>query len=106
MELFRRAIRNQVHMSQQVITGQGIDNHLMGIRRIALDTGLPVPDFLKDSNFESFNHFELSTSQIPTGSPDLIMCYGPVVPNGYGCSYNPLNVSVKTAFLDDNKLQN
>ena len=82
-------------ISQQVITGRGIDNHLLGIRNIASETGIQLPKCLADSNFKNFNHFELSTSQIPTGNSSIYMCYGPVVPNGYGVSYNPQKVNCK-----------
>jgi len=92
MELLRRAVRYQTQLSQLVITGRGIDNHLLGIQYIARETGIEVPELFKDSNYKVFNNFELSTSQIPTQSSSMYMCYGPVVPEGYGCSYNPQKV--------------
>ena len=70
MELFRRAIRHQTQMSQLVITGRGIDNHFLGLQCIAKDTGIEVPAMFKDSNFKTFNKFELSrnASQSLVGS--------------------------------------
>ena len=101
MELLRRAIRHQTQLSQLVITGRGIDNHLLGIQYIARETGIEIPELFKDSNFKLFNNFELSTSQIPTNSSSIYMCYGPVVQNGYGCSYNPQKVLTINAHLNE-----
>ena len=28
---------------------------------------------------------------------DMVMCYGPVVPDGYGCCYNPRNNQINFA---------
>ncbi|KAL6259476.1 hypothetical protein P5V15_009395 [Pogonomyrmex californicus] len=69
------------------IYGQGIDNHLMGLRYAAKEAGEPIPDIFTDEAYAIVNHFALSTSQVTTKN-DVIAGYGPVVPDGYGCAYN------------------
>jgi choline O-acetyltransferase len=46
------------------IMGQGIDNHLMGLRYAALEIGEPIPEILNDEAFKILQHFTLSTSQV------------------------------------------
>jgi hypothetical protein len=61
----------------------------MALKKIADENGFDEPDLFTDESYRISNHFSLSTSQIPTSIEGSFMCYGPVVPNGYGCSYNP-----------------
>ena len=93
IDLLTKAIRFQTQVTQLAITGRGIDNHLLAVERVAKESGLEVPRFLRDSNYDLFNNFKLSTSQVQTSSAQMIMCYGPVVPDGYGVCYNPQKVS-------------
>ncbi|XP_034238882.1 choline O-acetyltransferase [Thrips palmi] len=87
-ELFRAAIKKQTDVMVQNILGHGIDNHLLGLREVAKELGEPVPELFTDESYRVANHFALSTSQVPT-TTDSFMGYGPVVPDGYGASYNP-----------------
>lgn len=48
----------------QVTNGQGIDRHLLGLKLIAQEAGLPVPDLLKDPVYESTCYWKISTSQV------------------------------------------
>uniref|UniRef100_F6UEZ5 Choline O-acetyltransferase n=2 Tax=Ciona intestinalis TaxID=7719 RepID=F6UEZ5_CIOIN len=93
MLLLRRAVKAQTDFTIAAITGHGIDCHLLGLKQMADEMGLPTPGIFKDSSYELSNYFQLSTSQIPT-STDSFMCYGPVVPDGYGVSYNPHSNSI------------
>uniref|UniRef100_A0A8C7U4S5 Choline O-acetyltransferase n=1 Tax=Oncorhynchus mykiss TaxID=8022 RepID=A0A8C7U4S5_ONCMY len=70
------------------ITGLGIDNHLLGLREIAQELKMERPEIFTDETYVASNQFILSTSQVPT-TVEMFCCYGPVVPNGYGCCYNP-----------------
>ncbi|XP_039301605.1 choline O-acetyltransferase-like [Nilaparvata lugens] len=69
------------------ILGDGIDCHLLGLREQSKLLDQPM-DLFKDECYRIANHFALSTSQVPTTS-DCVLGYGPVVPDGYGCCYNP-----------------
>ncbi|XP_014205152.1 choline O-acetyltransferase [Copidosoma floridanum] len=86
-ELFDVAVQRQTKEMNDNITGQGIDNHIMGLRYTAMEAGEPVPEIFNDEAYKITQHFALSTSQITTRN-DVIAGYGPVVPNGYGCGYN------------------
>ncbi|GIX71221.1 carnitine O-acetyltransferase [Caerostris darwini] len=46
-----------------------------------------------DTGYTTSTHFKLSTSQVPS-KIDAFMCYGPLVPDGYGCCYNPRDSSI------------
>ena len=89
--------------------------------KLAEELGIEKPSIFEDPSYAASNYFTLSTSQvrnhqticcvksilylirkfefkliicqIPTSS-DSYMCYGAVVPNGYGISYNPKNDSI------------
>ncbi|KYN22541.1 Choline O-acetyltransferase, partial [Trachymyrmex cornetzi] len=86
-ELFDLAVQRQTKEMNDNIYGQGIDNHLMGLRYAAKEAGEPIPEIFTDEAYAIVNHFVLSTSQVTTKN-DVIVGYGPVVPDGYGCAYN------------------
>ncbi|KAK1164571.1 choline O-acetyltransferase-like [Acipenser oxyrinchus oxyrinchus] len=82
------AINAQTNYTILSITGMAIDNHLLGLREMAHELKMETPEIFTDETFLISNRFILSTSQVPT-TVDMICCYGPVVPNGYGACYNP-----------------
>lgn len=88
MQLLRTAMRWQTNIMTQTILGHGMDCHMLGLRQIAVEHGLSTPDIFTDETYKKSNQFKLSTSQVNT-SMDAFMCYGPVVPDGYGVCYNP-----------------
>jgi choline O-acetyltransferase len=66
-----------------------MDCHLLALKKVAEENNFGTPDIFKDESYRISNKFTLSTSQVPTSMDGSFMCYGPVVPDGYGCSYNP-----------------
>ncbi|KAM8729670.1 choline O-acetyltransferase b [Acanthopagrus schlegelii] len=84
----RDAINAQTNYTHAAITGMAIDNHLLGLLRIAKDLNMEKPEIFCDETYLASNQFILSTSQVPT-TVEMFCCYGPVVPNGYGACYNP-----------------
>jgi hypothetical protein len=42
----------------------------------------------KEKSYKEWLNFRLSTSQLPSRE-EVLIGYGPVVADGYGCSYNP-----------------
>ncbi|XP_042161789.1 choline O-acetyltransferase-like [Oncorhynchus tshawytscha] len=82
------AINAQTNSTIAAITGMGIDNHLLGLREISQEIHMEMPEIFTDETYVASNQFILSTSQVPT-TVEMFCCYGPVVPNGYGCCYNP-----------------
>jgi choline O-acetyltransferase len=79
--------------SFQTISGNGPDNHLLGLREISRMKLGDIPMLLKEKSYKEYINFRLSTSQLPT-EKGILAGYGPVVPDGYGCSYNPCNQSI------------
>lgn len=47
-----------------------------------------IPLLFKEKSFKEFINFRLSTSQLFTPE-DILIGYGPVVADGYGCCYMP-----------------
>uniref|UniRef100_A0A8C6WY98 Choline O-acetyltransferase n=1 Tax=Neogobius melanostomus TaxID=47308 RepID=A0A8C6WY98_9GOBI len=88
MELLQGAIAAQTKYMILAITGMAIDNHLLGLREMARELKMEMPEIFKDEAYVISNQFILSTSQVPT-TVEMFCCYGPVVPNGYGACYNP-----------------
>lgn len=61
---------------------------MLALKQVARDNNLPTPELFLDPGYALSNHFSLSTSQVTTNINDSFICYGAVVPDGYGCSYN------------------
>ena len=48
----------------QGVSGQGVDRHLLGLRLIAQEAGMEIPDFFKDEAYSKSMYYRLSTSQV------------------------------------------
>ena len=55
---------------------------------IAKEENIELPQFFNDIGYTRSTYFTLTSSQVGYKT-DSFMCYGPVVPEGYGCCYNP-----------------
>ncbi|XP_055944108.1 choline O-acetyltransferase-like [Argiope bruennichi] len=88
VQLFQACIKKQTEILLYTINGEGPDNHLLALREIAKAKNYPDLPIFQDKSYWEFLNFRLSTSQLPTKS-GVLVGYGPVVPDGYGCSYNP-----------------
>ncbi|KAG1659940.1 Choline O-acetyltransferase [Nymphon striatum] len=101
--LFKKAMDKQTTQMKKVISGHGIDNHLLALSQLATLEGIPIPDLFTDSTYKTFLNFRLSTSQV-TATVLPVLGYGPVVPDGYGAAYNiqPEHIIFNiSAFNDD-----
>ncbi|XP_018051883.1 PREDICTED: carnitine O-acetyltransferase isoform X2 [Atta colombica] len=87
-EMMIRAINTHKEYAAQAATGQSVDRHLFGLKMIAKSEGTELPELYKDVGYTRSTYFNLTSSQVPYKSASF-MCYGPVVPDGYGCCYNP-----------------
>ncbi|XP_040013097.1 carnitine O-acetyltransferase [Xiphias gladius] len=96
VDLMEKAVKAHRSYTNMAIRGQAIDRHLLGLKMQAVDEKLSMPDIFKDVAYAKALHYQLSTSQVPSKT-DCFMCFGPVVPNGYGVCYNPMNDHINFA---------
>lgn len=87
------AIKSHKDYATQVALGQGIDRHLLGLKLAAVENGMDVHPLYKDPSYARSTHFKVTTSQV-AGKGNSVMCYGPVVPDGYASCYNPLGNTI------------
>ncbi|XP_070378117.1 choline O-acetyltransferase-like isoform X2 [Dermacentor albipictus] len=86
IQLFLEAVAKGTEILTYTVNGEGPDNHLLGLREMARLHETPAPIF-NDKSYADFLHFRLSTSQLATDK-GILVGYGAVVPDGYGCAYN------------------
>ncbi|XP_058861197.1 carnitine O-acetyltransferase-like isoform X1 [Acipenser ruthenus] len=89
VDLLQKAIRAHRSYTDMAIQGQAIDRHLLGLKLQAIEDLTTIPEIFMDTAYAVASHFNLSTSQVPAQT-DCVMCFGPVVPDGYGVCYNPM----------------
>ncbi|XP_073700682.1 carnitine O-acetyltransferase b [Garra rufa] len=88
VQLLREALDAYSILTEQSLMGQGIDRHLLGLKLQAIEEGLSVPRIFMDTAYGLATHWKLRTGQVPTNT-DSVMCFGPLVPDGYAVCYNP-----------------
>ncbi|KAG2469048.1 SKIV2 Helicase, partial [Polypterus senegalus] len=88
-DLLKKAIDAHSTNTEQALQGQAIDRHLLGLKLQAIEEGLSVPDIFMDTSYAVATHWKLHTGQVPSRT-DCVMCFGPLVPDGYAVCYNPL----------------
>uniref|UniRef100_A0A6Q2ZIE4 Carnitine O-acetyltransferase n=1 Tax=Esox lucius TaxID=8010 RepID=A0A6Q2ZIE4_ESOLU len=87
--LLEKAVKAHRAYTDMAIRGQAIDRHLLGLKLQAIEDLTSLPEIFMDTSYAVANHYNLSTSQVPAQT-DCVMCFGPVVPDGYGVCYNPM----------------
>ncbi|KAH9507364.1 hypothetical protein Btru_057910 [Bulinus truncatus] len=88
IDLLRKAVASHRKYTEETVAGQGVDRHLLGLKLLALENGMNVPELFMDLSFKETSHWKLSTSQVASRFK-AYLCFGPVVPDGYGVCYNP-----------------
>ncbi|KAM9323422.1 carnitine O-acetyltransferase isoform 2-T2 [Pholidichthys leucotaenia] len=101
VDLMDKAVTAHRSYTNMAISGEAIDRHLLGLKMQAVEENLSMPDVFKDAAYAKALHYQLSTSQVPSKT-DCVMCFGPVVPNGYGVCYNPMNDHINFAISSFN----
>uniref|UniRef100_A0A8C7ET48 Carnitine O-acetyltransferase n=1 Tax=Neovison vison TaxID=452646 RepID=A0A8C7ET48_NEOVI len=107
VELLRKAVQAHRAYTDQAIRGEAFDRHLLGLKLQAIEDLVSMPDIFMDTSYAIAMHFNLSTSQVPAKT-DCVMFFGPVVPDGYGICYNPMeahinfSVSAYNSFAETN----
>ncbi|ELK07262.1 Carnitine O-acetyltransferase [Pteropus alecto] len=93
VELLRRAVQAHRSYTDRAIRGEAFDRHLLGLKLQAIEDLVSMPDIFMDTSYAIAMHFNLSTSQVPS-KIDCVMSFGPVVPDGYGVCYNPMEAHI------------
>lgn len=88
LQLFREAVDAHTALTNQALKGHGIDRHLLGLKLQAIEKGLSIPKIFMDTAYGVATHWKLRTGQVPANT-DSVMCFGPLVPDGYAICYNP-----------------
>uniref|UniRef100_A0A8C8HNF2 Carnitine O-acetyltransferase n=1 Tax=Oncorhynchus tshawytscha TaxID=74940 RepID=A0A8C8HNF2_ONCTS len=100
VSLLDKACQAHVEYTRMAIHGQAIDRHLLGLKLQAIEELTSMPEIFMDTAYAVAEHPNLSTSQAGAKT-DCVMCFGPLVPDGYGVCYNPMadhiNIAI-TAF--------
>uniref|UniRef100_A0A671Q875 Carnitine O-acetyltransferase-like n=1 Tax=Sinocyclocheilus anshuiensis TaxID=1608454 RepID=A0A671Q875_9TELE len=90
--------------AKHAIRGQAIDRHMLGLKLQAIEDLAALPEIFMDTSYAVALHFNLSTSQVPAKT-DCVMCFGPVVPDGYGVCYNPMDAHINFSVSAFNSCQ-
>uniref|UniRef100_A0A2R8ZHS6 Carnitine O-acetyltransferase n=1 Tax=Pan paniscus TaxID=9597 RepID=A0A2R8ZHS6_PANPA len=93
VELLRKAVQAHRGYTDRAIRGEAFDRHLLGLKLQAIEDLVSMPDIFMDTSYAIAMHFHLSTSQVPAKT-DCVMFFGPVVPDGYGVCYNPMEAHI------------
>uniref|UniRef100_A0A8D3CPL4 Choline/carnitine acyltransferase domain-containing protein n=1 Tax=Scophthalmus maximus TaxID=52904 RepID=A0A8D3CPL4_SCOMX len=83
LQLFREAVD-----AYTTLNGHGVDQHLLGLKLQAIEKGMTIPKIFMDTAYGLATHWKLRTGQVPANT-DSVMCFGPLVPDGYAICYNP-----------------
>ncbi|KAG7476809.1 hypothetical protein MATL_G00086810 [Megalops atlanticus] len=94
--LLGKAVQAHRAYTDMAIRGQAIDRHLLGLKMQAIEDLASMPEIFMDTAYAVAMHYNLSTSQVPAKT-DCVMCFGPVVPDGYGVCYNPMEEHINFA---------
>nr|XP_022914216.1 carnitine O-acetyltransferase-like isoform X1 [Onthophagus taurus] len=84
----KKAIDGHKKYTVEAMNGFGVDRHLLGLKLAAMELGEKIPEIYSDPGYVRSAHMRISTSQVATKC-DGFMCFGPLVPDGYACCYNP-----------------
>lgn len=88
VQSLRKAVQNHKDYTNLAINGHGVDRLLFGLKMIAAENNIPLPELYRDAAYTVSTQFKISSSQVATQC-DALMFYGPLVKDGYGCCYNP-----------------
>ncbi|XP_026155629.1 carnitine O-acetyltransferase b [Mastacembelus armatus] len=88
LQLFREAVDAYTALTDLALNGHGIDRHLLGLKLQAIEEGMSIPKIFMDTAYGLATHWKLRTGQVPANT-DSVMCFGPLVPDGYAICYNP-----------------
>ncbi|XP_019718380.1 carnitine O-acetyltransferase [Hippocampus comes] len=104
LALLQKAAQTHKENAYNAIHGQAIDRHLLGLRLQGIEDLTSMPEIFMDTSFAVAHHYNLLTSQVGSKT-DCVMCFGPMVPDGYGVCYNPMDEHINIAITAFNSCE-
>ncbi|XP_057688791.1 carnitine O-acetyltransferase-like [Corythoichthys intestinalis] len=104
LALLQEAAKIHKENTYNAIHGQAIDRHLLGLRLQSIEDLTSMPGIFMDTSFAVAHHYNLLTSQVGSKT-DCVMCFGPMVPDGYGVCYNPMDEHINIAITAFNSCE-
>ncbi|XP_028269598.1 carnitine O-acetyltransferase [Parambassis ranga] len=104
LALLQKAVQKHKENTYDAIHGQAIDRHLLGLKRQSIEDLTSMPEIFMDTSYAVAHHYCLSTSQVGSKT-DCVMCFGPMVPDGYGVCYNPMDEHINIAITAFNSCE-
>ncbi|XP_043967333.1 carnitine O-acetyltransferase-like [Gambusia affinis] len=102
--LLQKAVQTHKENTHNAIHGQAIDRHLLGLKMLSIEDLTSMPEIFMDTSYAVAHHFNLYTSQVGSKT-DCVMCFGPMVPDGYGVCYNPMDEHINIAITAFNSCE-
>ncbi|RNA01008.1 carnitine O-acetyltransferase isoform X1 [Brachionus plicatilis] len=86
-ELLLRAIKGQRLFTVDAMNNQSFDKHFFGLKQMALENGIELPELFNDIGYKKLSYYYLSTSQV-SSKFEAVTTFAPLVDDGYGTCYN------------------
>jgi hypothetical protein len=86
-KLLIKAIQSHREFIDNAINMNSFDRHLFGLKLVALENNIELPNLYKCDAFEKLNHFYISSS-LTSSKFEAVTTFGPLCEDGYGASYN------------------
>jgi len=88
IKLLTKAVDSHKKYMADACFGKGCDRHLLGLKIMALESGIDLPSIFTDPAFAISTKFQLSTSNVTFASTQgATGGFGPLVGDGYGICY-------------------
>jgi hypothetical protein len=95
-EKLKKAIATHSGMTREVLTGKGVDRHLMGLNILSEMSGIkPRPALFTDKGYLVGKKYKLSTSNISLGDSPIFGGFTAMYDDGYGVCYGLMDGSMK-----------
>ncbi|KAG9471837.1 hypothetical protein GDO78_022610 [Eleutherodactylus coqui] len=78
---------------KSVLQGQSVDGAILALKMLCISSGMALPALFMDTSFAVSSHWKLFTGQV-SAPMDCVMCYGPLVPDGYSVCFAPSQDSI------------
>lgn len=85
--LLRKAVCGHQEYSKMATHGCGVDRHLLGLKLMAIENNIPIPEFFNSPAYIKSCNYRIVSRQFAVKSKTF-MCHGPLMPDGYACCYN------------------